>query len=290
MRAEELLQTLTDDELQKKANACFIQAENTNVQLANGAQERQRLLTEADFYLKALTWRQSERTAERDRARNEEIAERDHKLEVWVLRLIGIEILLSVIGLWAGYQQGKVMDKQTAALTHMDASTTDTAALLKTLTDAQAKSLGILQEEQIERGKKPRLVLYVGSLQLGKTTLHTTARSGLAQTTASLDLILKNEGDAPVSTFRLQALVPRGVGLDTDQLITVPESEPTADANTYKVTLQLAPLSARETRRLHIDVYVPKGRSPFKISFTVDALELQAVGHLGALKVIPPNP
>jgi hypothetical protein len=61
-------------------------------------------------------------------------------MEVAVILLIGVEIILSVIGLWAGYQQGKVLDKQTTALTHMDSSTTATATLLKTLTDQQRAS------------------------------------------------------------------------------------------------------------------------------------------------------
>ena len=40
-----------------------------------------------------------------------------------MIALIGIEILLSLIGLWAGYKRGKVLDQQTIALIHMDAST-----------------------------------------------------------------------------------------------------------------------------------------------------------------------
>jgi hypothetical protein len=91
MGAQELLETLTDDELKKRANECFIQAENTNFYL-----ERQGLLTEAAFYLNALIWRSDAR-----------VARRDFWMEVGVMVLIGGEIVLSVVGLRAGYQQGE---------------------------------------------------------------------------------------------------------------------------------------------------------------------------------------
>jgi hypothetical protein len=107
---------------------------------------------------------------------------------------------------------------------------------------------------------------------------------------ASLDLLLKNDGDAPVSTFRLHALVPEGVVFDTERLLMVPESEPPANPKTFRVTLQLVPLPAGETVRIHVDIYVPNSHSPFKIPFTVDALELQAVAPVGSLMVLPPKP
>src|SRR5438876_1213298 len=94
MRAEELLETLTDDELRHKADACFTQAQNTQIYQHVGltklyepinVAERQRLLAEADFYLKALAWRSDARTARRD-----------FWMEVAVILLIGVEIILSV--------------------------------------------------------------------------------------------------------------------------------------------------------------------------------------------------
>ncbi len=85
----------------------------------------------------------------------------------------------------------------------------------------------------------------------------TKLRIGSTQTFASFDLSLKNEGDAPVSTFR--------------------------------ITLQLPPLPAGQTIRLHVEIGPPSGHAPFKIPFTVDAIELQAVGRLGSLAVIPPK-
>jgi len=106
---------------------------------------------------------------------------------------------------------------------------------------------------------------------------------------ASLDLLLKNEGDAPVSTFRLHALVPGDVILNSNPLLTVPEYEPSANPSSHTVTLQLPPLPAGQKAGIHIEIIVPNGYSLFKIPFTVDALEMQAVAPLGSLTVLPPK-
>ena len=160
---------------------------------------------------------------------------------------------------------------------------------LKSLADAQNETLRILQAEQAERAKKPRLALYVGNALLDKTAIHLKPRGGVAQTMASLDLLLKNEGDAPVSTFRLHALVPGDVILNSNPLLTVPEYEPSANPSSHTVTLQLPPLPAGQKVRIHVEIIVPNGHSLFKIPFTVDALEMQAVAPLGSLTVLPPK-
>lgn len=221
MRAEELLKTLSDEDLKERANGCFIQAESTRLYQLPSPEEKQRLLTEADFYLKALIWRKDAR-----------IAERDFRLEKWVIALISVEIFLSLVfgflGLWEGWKQGKALDRQIAILSHMDTNTAATTDSLQKLVAAQDASVGILRQEQVERARKPRLALYVGNTLLDKAAVHLLARKGFARTAASLDLLLKNEGDAPLSTFRLHALVPAGVVLNTEGLITLPESEPPA--------------------------------------------------------------
>jgi hypothetical protein len=289
MRAEELLDTLTDEELKRRANECFIKAERSNLYELPETAERQRLLTEADFYLKALIWRHDARITERD-AR---IAERDFRLEKWVIILISVEILLSLIfgflGLWEGWKQGKALDRQVSVLSHMDTSTAATSDSLQKLVAAQDASLKILQEEQAQRAKKPRLALYDGNIPIDKSTLQLASRTGLAQDTASFDLLVKNIGDAPVSMSRLHVLTPQGVGVAAEQLITVPEFGPPAHPNTQVLTLQLPLLPAGETYRLNFAVYAPKGHPAFKITFTVDAMELQAVAPLGSLTVLPPK-
>jgi hypothetical protein len=284
MRAEELLETFTDEQLKAKVNGCFIQAENTNVLAHRGPEERQYSLTEADFYLKALASRHDAR-----------IAQRDFLMEVAVIALIGIEIVLSVYGLWEGHQQGKLIEKQTMALTHMDTSSAATATAmqaardsLKSLAEAQAASLKILQEQQAEHAKKPRLALYVGKTPLAEAIVNPVARNGSAQGLASFDLFLKNIGDAPVGTFRLRAVVPVPAVFETDRLITVLEPDQPGSP-TYTVTVQQPLLPAGETARIHVNLFVPNGTAPFKVSFTVNAMELQAVTPLGSLTVLAPT-
>jgi hypothetical protein len=57
MRAEELLETLSDNELKRRANECFIKAEKSSLYKLPDTAERQRLLAEADFYLSALVFK-----------------------------------------------------------------------------------------------------------------------------------------------------------------------------------------------------------------------------------------
>ncbi len=126
MRAEELLETLKDDDLKNRANSCFLEAEDTSLYKHAGPDEKLRLLTEADFYLKALIWRQDAR-----------IAERDFRLEKWVIGLISVEIVLSFIfgflGLWEGRKQGNALDRQVSVLSHMDTTSAETAKELTAL-------------------------------------------------------------------------------------------------------------------------------------------------------------
>ena len=283
---------MSEQELLTRADKCLERADSALEVPPSHFDEhtRLRLFLEAQSCLAEVLRRQAERTADQDRSRNEKIANRDFWMEVGVMVLIGIEIILSVIGLRAGYQQGEVLDKQTTALMHMDTSTAATSDSLQKLVAAQDASLKILQQEQAERAKKPRLTLYAGNIPLERASIHPKPRTGSAQTVASLDLLLKNEGDAPVSTFRLHALVPGDVILESNPLLTVPEYEPSTPRAGHIVTLQLAPLTAGQTVRTHMEIFVPNGHALFKIPFTVDALELQAVTPLGSLTVLPPKP
>lgn len=206
MRADQI-KNATTQQLEDEAERHFERARTAFDDQAIGApvDARTRHLLEAQFYLGLAERKRAEEAVERDRQRNEEIAERDFRLERRVVWLIGAEIFLSLVGLWMGYQQGKVLDKQTSALTHMDTSTKETADAMKaastslqSLADAQAKSLDrlnqmsdtlreslktnstmagasrkqldILQQEQAartaENSKKPNLQLSIGSKPL----------------------------------------------------------------------------------------------------------------------------
>jgi len=77
---------------------------------------------------------------------------------------------------------------------------------------------------------------------------------------------------------------------ETDRLITVLEPDPPSNAKIHTVTVQLAPLPIGQMVRIHVLLFVPNGHSPFKIPFTVDALELQAVAPVGSLTILPTKP
>jgi hypothetical protein len=270
MRAQELLESLTDDELKARADGCFIRAESRELYLQVKTAERQRLLAEADFYLKALIWRHDERTARRD-----------FRLELIVIFLIAVEIALSlyfgILGIREAHQQSAVLDRQLSVLSHMDTSSAATAAML--------------QQEQAERGKKPKLVLYVGSTPIDKATVRLKSIPGTTQDLLTVDLFIKNEGDAPASAARLQILTPEGVGLAGGfPFATGPESGPPLPRNAQRWSSALPQLPVGETTRISAQFYVQKDHATFKIAFSLDAPELPQVVPLGSLTVLSAKP
>lgn len=135
MRAEEL-DNLTEQQLQQKANECFVKAEETNVHLADGGFEKLRLQLEAQFYLTALA-----------RKRDDAVAQRDFRMEVGVIILIGLEIILSVIFGVGGVLEGK---DQARILKEMDTSTAATATSM-TAVSTSMNSLAAAQTESLAR-------------------------------------------------------------------------------------------------------------------------------------------
>lgn len=214
-------------------------------------------------------------------------------IEIGVVALITLELVLSLgfggFGLWEGAKQGQALDRQVIALGHMDTSTATTSESLQKLLAAQDASLKILEREQAERGRKPKLALYVGDTPIDRAIIRAQATGpNSVQDSAALYVLLRNEGEAPVSTFRVHALVPKGVIVEPDRLFLVPEFDWQA-GSTLRLTMQFPPLPAGETQRIHLQVHIPKGRS-CKIPFTADAVELQSVASLGSLTVLPPKP
>jgi hypothetical protein len=280
MRAEELenltadlLENLTAEALVAEANKRFAQANKENTNLAGGHERRLLLHLEAQFCLTTAARKRADAEGEQNRKREYRRFLIELILELVIVGLIGWEI-------WEGRQQAKVLER-------VDTSAFATAAAMKEAADAQAASLHVLQEERAERARKPRLALYLGNIPLDKAFVRVKPRAGTNQTMAVQDVLLKNEGDAPASTFRLHIVVPGDVIFNADPLMTVPEYEPSASPNSHRVTLQIPLLPAGQTVRIHTEVYVPKGRPAFTIPFTADALELRAVLSLGSLKVIP---
>jgi len=286
----------TDQDLLKRADQCLERAGSALEPGPRGIDHftRLHLFLEAQSCLAEILRRQAEQTAERDRKRNEEIAERDHKLEIWVIGLISAEIVLSLffgfLGLWEGWKQGKALDRQVAVLGHMDTSTAATSDSLQKLVAAQGASLRILQQEQAEASKKPRFALYVGNIPLDKANAHLTARSGSAQDIASLELLLRNEGDAPASPSQIHVLVPEDTNFELSPIPPVPEEEesPKPATRTMSYAVPLVPVG--KTLRIHANIWAPKGRASFSAAFTITTQQLQVVAPLGSLTVLPPRP
>lgn len=215
-------------------------------------------------------------------------------IEIGVVVLITAEIVLSIIfgaiGIYEGLKQGNALDA-------MARSTADTAATMQTVRDElkslaadQAKTREILQQQEADRAKKPRLVLYVGNTPIDKATVRLTSVAGNPQDTAPLDFLVTNLGDAPVSTFQLHVLAPAGAGLIIQDFAINPEFGPPLPRNAQRWTLQLPQLPVGQTKSIHAQVYVQKGHAAFKLAFTADAPELQGVILLGFLTVLPPKP
>lgn len=247
-----------------------------------------------------LRRRQDIRRADRETKEALERNERDRTREIrhfWIeLIVIGLlivgEICLSLYFGLRGLREGR---QQAEILKQMNKNTEDTAVQIQRAANAMTATLQVLQADRADRlaqlAKKPRLALYVGSSPIDKTTLQLASHTAAAQDSASLDLSVKNVGDAPVSTFRLHALTPEGVFINIELLFPpVPEFGPPERPNTQRLTIHLPPLPAGEAVRIRGTIYAPKGHSDFKIPFTADAFELQAVAPLGSLTVLSPKP
>jgi len=82
-------------------------------------------------------------------ARDLIMAERSHTMEVWVIWLIGAELVLSVLGIIYGYiesgKQQKVLDAMNTSTGYTATAMKDAAASLKTLSDDQKTANGNVQ-------------------------------------------------------------------------------------------------------------------------------------------------
>jgi hypothetical protein len=127
MNIEELA-AFSEDELKSRANACF-----KDYDIAS-AMARETLITEAQFYLAEI----ERRKQAQDRIEGATIAQRDYKLELWVIWLIGAELVLAIVGIVFGWKEG---NKQADILDKLNKSSTETAATLAAVRQAQEASL-----------------------------------------------------------------------------------------------------------------------------------------------------
>ena len=199
MNVEEL-SNLSVAELRARATTSLSEVESMS------AMERQHHLVEAQFYIDEI-----ERRAQADeRDEHEKIAKRDYKLEIWVIFLIGVEILLSIAGIAIGYREGakqtSVLDALKVSVDSLNQSTSRTADNVVKLTQAQSDALDtqkqslaamknqldILREDQRQRiaelTKQPVLQIRVGARQITATN-------------AKYEIILENPSPVPAKDF-----------------------------------------------------------------------------------------
>jgi hypothetical protein len=274
MRAEELLQTLTDEQLKDKANFSFLKAEDTSLYNQASPEEKLRLLTEADFYLKALVWRHDDR-----------IARRDFRLEVAVIVLISLEIILSIVFGVIAIREGR---DQSKVLAHMDQSTAATANSLQKLIAAQDASLKIIQKVEADRvaqlAKRPKLILYIGHVPLAK------ARGPLkpsqeTDNSATFDIVLRNAGEATANKVIWRALVPPEVTAFSQPLPTPGNDLPDRPVHAYLYFQDL--IAPKGYTEVTVTVLFPKGHAPFAVTFNASSPEIIGETPLGVLSITP---
>ena len=153
-------QQATIEDLREETKSCFDKANKL------GPYEwslRLTAYTEAQFYMQEL-----------DRRDGARIADRDYKLEKWVIGLIGLEIVLSLLGIWLSIQQGVnedlLMGKQNTILTNLQKSTSDTASTIN----------GLLQMTNTMNGSAASTASTLRSLQSTTETMNGAIQGQLA--------------------------------------------------------------------------------------------------------------
>jgi hypothetical protein len=319
---EESLLDASEEQLIQLANLCYklggsALSEEQGKDLKLDNLTKLRLHVEGQFCLTQVMRKRADQAAERDRQRNEEIAERDHKLEKWVIRLISTEIVLSLLfgflGLWEGWKQKNALDKQVAVLAQMETNTakqvavlaqmeTNTAktataiqqatASLKTLADEQTKSLEILRRQEADRqaqlGNKPQLLLYVGHVPLTQSNGPFKPREE-TDTTATFDIVLSNAGMATANNITWRVLVPPDVSVVGYPLpLVVGNDLPDKPLQAFLYFQQVLPAKGYIT--LAVTFIFPKGRRPFGAGFNANSSDLIGDTPLGVLLVTPRKP
>lgn len=239
-----------------------------------------RLFLEAQSCLGEVLRRRASQTAEEDR-------KREHRRFLTELLVIGglivVEIVLSVLGFREGRQQATILKQ-------MNKNTEDAALQIQRAADATTASLEILRQERAERAKKPSPALYVGNIPIDKAKVRPTIPNGPSQSIARFDLLLKNEGDAPLSTSEIHALVPEDINIYLSPLPSLPEYEEPSKPGTRTVSYAVPLTPVGKSLRVDCQILVPKGHATFKATFTITTPQLQAVTPLGSLTVLPPKP
>ncbi len=256
------------------------------------AMERQHHLVEAQFYIDEI-----ERRAQADeREEHDKIAKRDYRLEIWVIVLIGVEILLSIAGIAIGYREGTkqtaVLDALKVSVDSLNVSTSKTAENIASLTKAQTDALNtqkqsfttisamnsamqnqldILRQDQKQRlaelAKRPLLQLTSGGIRLDMLPAHPVFPKEITATHATLEFVLTNIGDATARAFNVYIGVDnKDVSLSSDNSFarTLVPSE-SSELNSA-INIPLPVLSANGRVVLVLKLQYPNGTKSFNLN------------------------
>jgi len=309
-------QQKTEDELLQLAEDCFIAMDTA------GVEQKPAYLLQAQIYMNQAAKLNDSHVADRDF----KMAKRSFKLEVWVIVLIGIEIVLSIVGLWYGIREG---NKQVAVLSQLNTSATATAKAsevqadalpklveeqrnsLSSLSDmnsklqgslkqttgmsvAMQKQLKILQDEQAARlaelAKKPKLELYVQNVPLGSLSGVNFKARETTDTKLTFDILLKNSGDAIAHKGVVRVIVD---AKDVSISANVP-SQPIPDFEKddpqHGLLIPFDYIRASSRIPWSVTFTYPAGQQPFSVYFNVDADEVPTATPLGSMIARPPKP
>lgn len=319
MRAEEF-DKATIEELLAHANQCFDlaqsplaeqvsrRAEGSPVNLSDPA--KLRLLLEAQFYLTAV-----------GRKRDEEVARRDYRLEIWVIFLIGIEIILSVVGMGIGIseagQQSRVLSDIQISTKNATSAMTASSDSLQKLAEEQSASLDRLrqmneslqesltrtgamalatrkqlqnvQDEASRATKKPKLELYVSSVLVTPGALLPAKARESAEDRCVYDVVLKNAGEATATKGLLRI---NTMGKDTwlESSARASRASEPAESEIHTFLIRFDSLRPNVQIPMSLTIGYTKGQqTATMVNFSVDVEELPAGTPLGTLVVVPPQ-
>jgi hypothetical protein len=305
MNIEELSK-MTESELRTRANVCLERLETES------AMEREHHVAEAQFYLAEIRRRRQRE----ERAEDAQIAHRDYKLEVWVIVLIGLEILLSIAGLIMSHveagNQTVVLNGLKTDLDNLNISSSNTAVTLASLATAQDSTLAtekqnattissmnsamqnqlnILRQDQQQRlkelAKKPILRLLSGNIPIDSLSERPLLAKELTATNATYEFVLTNIGDTNGRNFFVHIGTDnKNVTLSTDngsQKLLIPSDQNVVNA--ISVPLQIMVSSGKLV--LVVKCQYPAGTKPFNIIFWANGENVPNVS-LGSIKVTPP--
>jgi hypothetical protein len=279
---------LTADELATLSRQFFADAQRPNPHLAGGYDLKLRFTLQAQFFQAEAARKRSEEQAEKKDKRDNTRYWVGLGIELGVALLIGIEIYLSIhygrIAIREGREQARVLQNMEASSAQTATAMNQATAELKRLADEQKKAadrlqemsdniqvstgaarnqLRILKEEQADthaqRSKKPRLTFVLDGTEIDpRNTTFILSPHHQTETSASLDALLSNHGDATAHSlvFRVVVTTDESVGLVAD------------GASVAAVSRDMPEMSGTHTYLIRLERLLPGVNHVFPLTFT----------------------